>query len=320
MKFGVDPSPNEAALLGQLETEPDLLASLEALSTQAEPSIHILFFQNYQAVAQFAKDKLGAQFDINATNANGESIVHLVAASSNNQWLSWLLTINKVDFLKKTDTCNNIFHYSAHITDTKFLDTLFSINHEADDAFCVNQLYQTPLSLAIEYDNDVFLDYLFRKYPNEVLSFVNENNQNIVHLMAKHQAIKCYQKLMSVAKENERAFLSSADDNGQTPMDIALTQLEESHGKEMFEALHGYANSNIPTLSWLIALEQVTQHLNSLSIEEGNPTVSPWEQVPHLGPMLDAAQSVYQSHKNKAAYQNIICDQKPDDNALGLNY
>lgn len=316
----------EKSLLNELSLTTNPLNLLRA-SAQNEPYMHFLFFRRYLGIAHYLSN-LGLSLEINATNANGEGLVHFIAEREDVDWLLWFLNYSNKDLFLKTKTKQNVFHYSAHITNPDFLNQLFSLSDISAHTFCFNALDQSPLDLAIEYDNEIFFAYYLSKFHQQTLSYIHPTTgQNILHLIAKHNAVKCYEMLKAkLTKEDLFALEIVIDNDEMTPCDIAEDNAAIDERHKIFHLMMGYVKGNMQTLEWKVALATVTRQLEQSSVAtQASESTDPVDQtiqdplasllntVPHLNGLLHHAFNTLQTHSNAEAFQQQVFDQQEDE-------
>lgn len=316
----------EKVLLNELSLTTDPINLLRE-KAQNVPYMHFLFFKRYDETAKYLAH-LGP-LEINASNVNGESLVHFIAERQDVDWLLWFLSQPNKDLFLKTKTNQNIFHYSAHIRELDFLNRLFSLDDISAHIFCFNALDQSPLDLAIEYDNEIFLAYYLLNFQSQTLGYIHPTTgQNIIHLMAKHNAVKCYEMLKTKLPNRDLSALEFAKDNEEmTPRDIAEKKEAMDDRCKIFQLMMGYIRYNVETLEWKVALAAVTRQLEQSSIatlasesteltdpvELADPLASLLDTVPHLGGLLHHAYNTLQTRSAAQSYQLEVCDQNEDE-------
>jgi hypothetical protein len=316
----------EKVLLNELSLTTDPINLLRE-KAQNVPYIHFLFFKRYDETAKYLSH-LGP-LEINASNVNGETLVHFIAEQQDVDWLLWFLSQSNKDLFVKTKTNQNIFHYSAHIREPAFLNRLFSLDDISAHVFCFNALDQSPLDLAIEYDNEVFFAYYLLNFNQQTLDYIHPTTgQNIMHLIAKHNAVKCYEMLKTkLGKDNWMALELARDNDHMMPRDIAERTATMDARCQIFELMMGYIKSNVETLEWKVALAAVTRQLEQSSIatlasesteltdpaELTDPLASLLDTVPHLGGLLHHAYNTLQTRSAAQSYQLEVCDQNEDE-------
>lgn len=259
--------------------------------------------------------KLGSvQLDednVNVPNCNGETTVHRVAEYEDTEGLEKLINLPHADLFKRTDTNNNVYHYSAHITCLAFLDILFSLKTSQEHLFCVNALDQTPLFLAIELDNEVFFEFYLKLYKQASLKSLDANQNNILHCMAKHNAVKCYEKCKLLLSQDELSNLSSARNiDCQTPSKLA----KDSNNQLIYECLMGYVSKQTPSLQWIASFTKVTSTLQNLTLGNPQETLEQMQsELPFLGTMLRDSLDKHDKQKHSEQYALITCDQQERD-------
>ncbi|MBI2792545.1 MAG: hypothetical protein HYX61_11355 [Gammaproteobacteria bacterium] len=320
-------TPEEKRLLDELSLTTDPLNFVRERA-QNVPYMHFLFFRRYLGIAHYLSN-LGLSLEINATNANGESLVHFIAERKDVDWLLWFLMHSNKDLFLKTKTKQNIFHYSAHITEPGFLEPLFSLSDISAHTFCFNALDQSPLDLAIEYDNEIFFAYYLLNFHNQTLGYIHPTTgQNIMHLIAKHNAVKCYEMLKTkLTNVDLFALETDVDNDKMTPCDIAEQNAADDDRHKIFHLMMGYVKGNLETLEWKVALATVTRQLEQCSIATQastestdpanqttqDPLASLLNTVPHLDGLLHHAFNTLQTRSNTESYQQEICDQQEDE-------
>lgn len=198
--------------------------------------------------------------DFNQANAVGETIVHHCADIGDVKTLARLrnwVKSGRVNIDRLTNINANFLHYATHITDPVALENTFSLAHQAM-LVAVNQWGKSPLSLAIEQDNAVFLRIAFKTFP-QLVSLKQAWGgsatmcESLLHDIARSGAQKCFAVLREYFTEAvwfELQALRNQDE--EQPIDSAILA-----GKRiLFQMLKGYRTSDgVPTLQWLCALQ-----------------------------------------------------------------
>ncbi len=240
------------------------------LSLRGENSvIHALFEANYLRAANALAQNQYA-LDLNQSDPLGRPFVHLVCDQKDLNWFCWLTTRaidGEVNLLSYSKAGQNIYHASAHNTDPVFLTFLFNVTKDKDHLFHMSEANENPLMMAIQFDNAHFFECYLRFFSTETLEFKDHQSQNILHLIARYNAVNCYRKLKQMIPKRELAELENMQ-NAKEEYPLTIANANSSQG--VFQHMMNYCHENgMPTLIWSASVHLVTQHLENLSLQEG---------------------------------------------------
>lgn len=178
-------------------------------------------------------------------STTGETIIHRIAEHCDTQALRWLkehALAKRLNLAAKTRGESNLFHYAPHIKSYPSLQILFTLPEITDLLFAVDDRQLTALELAIDCDNQLFLEFYLKTNYQRTLQFTNHEKRNILHLIIEKDAANCYEKLKSMLPSIDFQLLLTAQPN---PLEIAY-QLKN----RVYEVIQGYQSNGVYSLQW----------------------------------------------------------------------